>query len=194
MKFKIFKFKSVTSTNDVAINLIKEKQKISGCVHADKQTKGRGTHGKKWVSEKGNLFVSMFFPLDKNFPPFNEFATINSIIISNVIKKLCNDKKITLKFPYDIFLNKKKICVLLQELITLKERRFLIIGIGINIIKDPKIKEKYQSTSIFMETNTKPSVSKVVDLIISSYENFFIELSSYKYENYIKSAESLSLI
>ena len=194
MKFEIFKFKSVTSTNDVAINLIKEKQRISGCVHADKQTKGRGTYGKKWVSEKGNLFVSLFFPLDEGFPPFNEFSTINPIIISSVIKKFCNNKKISLKFPNDVFLNKKKICGLLQELITLKKRKFLVIGIGVNIISKPKIKNKYQSTSIFTETNNKPSITKVVDLIISSYENFFIELSSYKYENYIKKAEFLSLI
>ena len=47
MKFKIFKFKNVTSTNDVAINLIKRKKKESGYVCANMQTKGRGTYGKK---------------------------------------------------------------------------------------------------------------------------------------------------
>ena len=194
MKFEIFKFDSVTSTNDVAINLIKEKQKEFGCVYARIQTKGRGTRGRKWISDEGNLFVSLFFPLDEDFPPFNEFSTINPIIISSVIKKFSNNKKISLKFPNDVFLNEKKICGLLQELITLKKRKFLVIGIGVNIISKPKIKNKYQSTSIFTETNNKPSITKVVDLIISSYENFFIELSSYKYENYIKKAESLSLI
>ena len=30
MKFEILKFKSVTSTNDVAVNLIKEKKKLIG--------------------------------------------------------------------------------------------------------------------------------------------------------------------
>ena len=42
MRFEIFKFENVTSTNDVAINLIKEKQKEIGCVYADNQTKGSG--------------------------------------------------------------------------------------------------------------------------------------------------------
>ena len=67
MQFEIFKFKNVTSTNDVAINLIKEKKEESGCVYADRQTKGRGTHGRAWVSDEGNLFLSMFFPLKKNY-------------------------------------------------------------------------------------------------------------------------------
>ena len=62
MKFKIYKFDRVTSTNDMAINLIKEEKKESGCVCADSQTKGRGTHGRKWISDKGNLFISIFFP------------------------------------------------------------------------------------------------------------------------------------
>ena len=49
MKFEIFKFNSVTSTNDIAISLIKEKKKESGCIFAEVQTKGRGTHGKRWI-------------------------------------------------------------------------------------------------------------------------------------------------
>ena len=66
MEFEIIKFKNVTSTNDVAINLIKENNKITGCVYADTQTKGRGTYGKKWISENGNLFSSLFFPFIVN--------------------------------------------------------------------------------------------------------------------------------
>ena len=73
MKFEIFKFENVTSTNDVAINLIKEEQKKFGCVYANIQTKGRGTQGRKWISDKGNLFGSLFFPLKNSHPAFNEF-------------------------------------------------------------------------------------------------------------------------
>ena len=89
MQFEILKFKSVTSTNDVAINLIKEEQKEIGCVYANSQTKGRGTHGREWASDRGNLFGSIFFPLKDNYPPFNEFFTISPIIISDVIENFC---------------------------------------------------------------------------------------------------------
>jgi len=192
MKFKLFKFRSVTSTNDMAISLIKKK-KLFGCVHSKIQTKGRGTYGKKWISRKGNLFISLFFPIEKKLPPFNEFLTINTVIISDIIKKFCNKKKVRLKFPNDIFINKKKVCGVLQELITLKNKKFLIIGIGINIISNPKINNLYQSTNMYLETNKKLSIISIINLIVTSYENFFIELSSYKYENYKKKAESLLL-
>ena len=85
MRFKIYKYKVVTSTNDIAINLIKKKRKSSGCIYAETQTKGRGTHGKKWISKKGNLFSSIFFPLEKKFPPFYHFSIINSIIIIDIV-------------------------------------------------------------------------------------------------------------
>ena len=102
MKFEVFKFEKVTSTNDIAINLIKNKKKEVGCVHAKVQTKGRGTYGKRWVSKKGNFYGSIFFPLKKNYPPFNEFSIINQVIISSVIEKFCS-KIINWKASYMTF-------------------------------------------------------------------------------------------
>ena len=193
MKFEIFKFESVTSTNDIAINLIKEQQKETGWVYADTQTKGRGTHGKEWVSDKGNLFGSIFFPLKNNYPSFNEFSTINPIIISDVIEHFCEKKNINLKFPNDIFVNRKKICGILQEHIVLNSKKFLIIGIGVNIVSNPNVNNIYQTTNILLETQKKPKINEIIDLIISSYEKFFINLNSYNYEHIKKKADLMVL-
>ena len=193
MKFEIFKFENVTSTNDIAINLIKKEKKETGCVYAETQTKGRGTHGKEWISDKGNLFGSIFFPLKNNYPPFNEFATINPLIISDVIKHFCEMKNINLKFPNDIFVNGKKICGILQELVVSNSRKFLIIGIGVNIVSNPDINNQYQATNILLETQKKPKIKEIIDLIVSSYEKFFINLNSYNYEHFKKKADSMAL-
>ena len=193
MKFEIFKFDNVTSTNDVAINLIKEKNKEIGCVCADIQTKGRGTHGKNWISNKGNLFMSIFFDLKNNYPPFNEFSIINPLIISDAVKYFCENKKVSLKFPNDVFLNEKKICGILQELITFKKRKFLIIGIGMNIISHPKIYNYYKATDILLETKKKQDVKKIIDFILIAYKNFFKNLHIYNYETYKKKAELISI-
>ena len=189
MKFEIFKFGNATSTNDIAVNLIKEKHKNTGCVYAKKQTKGRGTHGKEWVSKEGNLFGSIFFPLKKNYPPFNEFSIINPVIISSVIEHFCERKNISFKWPNDVFVNGKKICGILQELITSNSKKFLVIGIGVNIVSNPNINTKYQTTNILSETKKKPSIKEIVNLIISSYEKFFINLHSYNYTDFKKKAE-----
>tara|TARA_B100001123_G_scaffold26860_1_gene28933 strand:+ start:466 stop:1053 length:588 start_codon:yes stop_codon:yes gene_type:complete len=193
MKFDIYKFKSVTSTNDVALNLIKDKKKNSGFVYTDIQTKGRGTKGKNWISIKGNLFCSLFFPLVKEYPTFDQFSIINPIIICDVIKKFCIDDRINLKFPNDIFLNGKKICGFLQEVINIENRKFLIVGIGLNIESNPNIYSEYKATNILLETKKKPAINEIVNLIISSYENFFSKLSIYNYEDFKKKANLMAL-
>jgi len=193
MKFKIFKFKNVTSTNDVAINLIRKKKSERGFVYAETQTKGRGSHGKKWISKKGNLFSSIFFPLKKNYPDFKEFSIINPVIVSETIKIFCEKKNISFKWPNDLFVNKKKICGILQEIITLESKKFLIIGIGINVLSNPDINVKYRTTNIFIETKKKPTIRKIIDQIIFSYEKFFFNLKSYNYNNFKKKADFMSL-
>ena len=192
MQFEILKFERVTSTNDVAINLIKEKKKETGCIYAGIQTKGRGTQGKKWVSEVGNLFGSIFFPLKNNYPSFSEFSMINPVIISEVIKKFCRKKKISFKWPNDILVNGKKICGILQEVITSNSKKFLIIGIGINIISNPVIKTNYKATNIFLETKEKPTSREIIELLTKSYENFFNELNIYNFINFKNKLELMS--
>ena len=193
MQFEIFKFEKVSSTNDVAINLIKVKKREIGFIYSDAQTKGRGTKGKEWVSETGNFFGSIFFPLKNNYPPFNEFSMINPVIISEVIKKFCKRRKISFKWPNDIFVSEKKICGILQEVITFNSMKFLIIGIGINIISNPGINASYEATNIFLETKKKPTTKEIINLLITSYENFFYELDTYNFINFKTKAELMSV-
>tara|TARA_B100000029_G_scaffold492282_1_gene553371 strand:+ start:406 stop:990 length:585 start_codon:yes stop_codon:yes gene_type:complete len=193
MKFEIFKLESVTSTNDVAISLIKKDKKNFGCVSANIQTKGRGTHGKEWISEKGNFFGSIFFPLKKNYPSFSEFSIISPIIVSEAIKHFCEKCSIKLKFPNDIFANGKKICGILQEVIVSGNQNFLITGIGLNIVSNPEIHDKYQATNILSQTKKIPKIEKIIDLIIASYLKFFTNLDSYNYMDFKKKADLMSL-
>jgi len=193
MKFEIYKFKEVTSTNDIAIDFIKKKKKLSGFIYTDKQTRGRGSKGKKWISEPGNLFSTLFFSLEENYPPFHEFTIINPIIVSDVIKNLCDIRKINFKFPNDILINKRKVCGLLQEVITFDDKKFLIIGIGINIVSNPDIKNNYEATNIFIETKTKFEIAEIIKLLVASYESFFTNINQYNYRSYKKKVDLMSI-
>jgi len=191
MRFKIYNYKVIKSTNDIAMKLIK-KNKNSGCVLAKNQTKGRGTRGKKWISKEGNLFTSIFFHLKKKYPPFNEFSIVNSLIVSNVIKNYCKKSSISLKFPNDILVNKKKICGILQEIITFRKKKFLIIGIGLNILSNPKLNDSYKATNIFAESRKKPTNIEVLKKIVFSYENFFKDLKNYNFGEHLKKSNSMA--
>ena len=60
MKIKLLRFKSVKSTNDLALKLAQKKNSRPTMIVSETQTHGRGTMGKKWISQKGNLFISIF--------------------------------------------------------------------------------------------------------------------------------------
>ena len=46
---------------------------------------------------------------------------------------------------------------------------------------------------ILLESKKKPKIKEIIDLIISSYEKFFIDLNLYNYESLKKKAESMVL-
>ena len=155
MKLKKYQFKKVKSTNDVAIKKIKSGIK-SGIVLTEIQTKGRGQYGKKWISLKGNLFVSFFNEINKTNLSINTITKINCLLVKKLLSTFTR-KKITFKKPNDLLLDKKKISGILQEVISLNKKKFLITGIGINIIKNPYIKN-YPATNL--QEVTKKSISK----------------------------------
>ena len=185
MKLKIFSYKKVKSTNTSAINLIKKKKFKRGIVHSILQTKGRGRYGRKWISLKGNFFLSIFFELNDKYPPLKEITNINVNIIISILKKMCNTKQLKFKKPNDIYINKKKVCGILQEIISIRNRNYLIVGIGINLINNPKL-YKYLSTNIFSETNINLNMSKIIKLIKFKYENLLNNINNKKFTKPLK--------
>mgnify|MGYP001243792384 CR=1 FL=1 len=169
MKLKKFNYQKVNSTNDIAIKKIK-KGINEGIIVAEEQMKGRGQFGKKWISFKGNLFLSIFFQI-RNKILFKKITDLNCSIIKKILTNITN-KKIIVKLPNDLLINKKKICGILQEIIMNNDKKFIIIGIGINLIRSPKIKN-YPTTNIYKETGKKINKSNLLKHIKLNYEKKF---------------------
>ena len=170
MIIKKFVYKKVNSTNDVAINLIKKKNIKLGLVISENQKKGRGQRGKKWLSYKGNFFVSIFFSLEKLNLSIKKLTKINVNLIVKLIS-IYWKKKIKLKYPNDILINKKKICGILQEIVQKNGIKYLIVGVGLNLIKSPNI-QGYPTTNLFELTGNKINVNKASKQLIIIYKNF----------------------
>ena len=165
MNFTKFFYKKVNSTNDLAIKKIKTGI-TQGIIVADYQKKGRGQHGKRWLSFKGNLFMTIFFKINKNIN-IKKITILNCKIIKKSLLKYIK-KKITIKTPNDLLINKKKICGILQELKFNNDEKFVVIGIGINLIKNPTIKN-YPTTNILKETGSKVKKYNLIKNIEKNY-------------------------
>ena len=165
MSFRKFFYKKVNSTNDLAIKKIKAGI-IKGIIIANYQKKGRGQQGKKWQSLKGNIFMTIFFKIKNNIN-IKKITILNCKIIKKVLFQYIK-KTITIKSPNDLLVNKKKICGILQEIKFNQEQKFIIIGIGINLVKNPIIKN-YPTTNILNETGFKVKKYNLIKNIEKNY-------------------------
>ena len=165
MSFRKFFYKKVNSTNDLAIKKIKAGI-IKGIIIANYQKKGRGQQGKKWQSLKGNIFMTIFFKIKNNIN-IKKITILNCKIIKKVLFQYIK-KAIIIKPPNDLLVNKKKICGILQEIKFNQEQKFIIIGIGINLVKNPIIKN-YPTTNILNETGFKVKKYNLIKNIEKNY-------------------------
>tara|TARA_B100000214_G_C23948846_1_gene619380 strand:- start:929 stop:1450 length:522 start_codon:yes stop_codon:yes gene_type:complete len=166
MKLKVYKYKKIKSTNDVALRKIKLGIN-QGVIITEKQTKGRGRHGNKWISMKGNLLMSIFFKIKKNIT-LNNLTFKNCQLVKKSIQNLTK-YKIQIKKPNDLLINKSKICGILQEISFFNEKKFLIVGIGLNLEKSPYIKN-YQTNHLKSYTNNKINKLSIFKKIKKLYE------------------------
>ena len=161
MRFKKFRFKKVKSTNNTAIRIIKNSNFKFGMVTADSQSRGKGQYGKKWISYKGNIFISFFHELKNINISLSTLSKVHCLLVKKTLKKYYK-KEIIFKKPNDLLINKKKISGILQEIISISENKFLIVGIGVNLIKSPEIKN-------YPTTNLSELVNKPINKI--KFEN-----------------------
>ena len=168
MKIKKFEYKIVNSTNNTALRLIKRTNCQFGMVTAISQKLGKGQYGKKWISYKGNLFASFFLKIQNQNLNFEKITQLNCELIRKLLSRFYK-KKITIKPPNDLLINGKKICGILQESIIKDEKQYLIIGVGINLIKSPYIKG-YPTTNLFELIKKKIDKNKFQNKLKSIFE------------------------
>jgi BirA family biotin operon repressor/biotin-[acetyl-CoA-carboxylase] ligase len=144
-------------------------------VCARDQTSGRGQRGNSWESEPNeNLTFSFFLKLDGL--SINQQFSLNyfvSLAILDFLEMfLPENEKLELKWPNDVYYNKKKICGILIE--NQVKETFVsnsVIGIGININQIQFVTER--ATSIALETKQNYVVEEALGLIVRSLNKYF---------------------
>ena len=68
-------------------------------------------------------------------------------------------------------IDKKKICGILQEKIEKSKKVYLIVVIGLNLIKNPNI-VNYPATNLFKITNQKINRKKFINELKITFEKF----------------------
>ena len=170
---KIFEFDQVSSTFDVAKQLMSTHEK--GVVIAKSQTCGKGKGERKFVSNDGGLYFTIFYKNLYFNPSFALKSVINAgLSVYDVLVSLGFDAK--LKWPNDVLINGKKVCGILSETLICGDKTDFMCGVGINVNSTCFNEFNDIATSLFLQNGKKVDINQFAKTVIQKVsQNLFDE-------------------
>ena len=131
---EIISYKKLDSTNDAAYALAEKGVKEGAVVLAEEQARGKGRHGRTWVSPpKGGIYMSCILRPRMAPNKIPQITLIAAVSVARAIREACGIAAI-IKWPNDILIDGKKVCGILTEMKAEQDEiSFLVLGIGINV-------------------------------------------------------------
>lgn len=131
---------TVTSTNDVAKEMLNEHPSQLTLVATNKQTAGRGRSGKSFYSELdyGLYFTLAFQPNNHKLEDIPLYTILAATVLVQVLEKYV-DEPLAIKWVNDIFYQGRKISGILSEMVTnpaTTSSPGVVVGIGVNFAGD----------------------------------------------------------
>ena len=114
---ELYIFKEVMSTNTVAKFLAENDVKNGSVVLSEKQSNAKGRLGKHWESPLGGIWLSLILnpKVDHSKIPIITLAT--GVVVIKTLERI-GIENAEIKWPNDVMINGKKVCVILTEEIT----------------------------------------------------------------------------
>lgn len=173
---EIFFYDTVVSTNAVASE-IAAKTLEGAVVLADTQSKGRGRLGRVWLSPPGvSIYMSIILKPDIKPMDATLITVMSSVACATALRKVTG-LNVTIKWPNDLIIQKKKLCGILTELKTERNKIiFAVAGIGINVNTD--INEfpedmKHLATSLKNETGIVYSRTEIAAETLNEMDRWY---------------------
>lgn len=198
---KILYYKSITSTNFLAKQLLKNETNnlLEGTVLiAEEQTAGRGRLGRNWHSPAGGIWFTIILFPDMEPAYVSSITLMSAVVLVNSLKTLYKFKP-QIKWPNDIVFNGQKIAGILTEMsVRMDKINYVLVGIGINAnLQTDKFPAEIRDQSISLtEILQKPiSRTQLLQLVLENFEKYYHILQknqiSFILEEWKKNTETL---
>jgi len=170
---EIIRFEKVSSTNVVAIELIKSGNIKEGTVVTSQfQDSGRGQTGNKWESEPGKnlLFTIILFPtMIKPELQFDLSRVVSLGVFDTLSKKISG---VSIKWPNDIYVKSDKIAgILIENSILGNSITNSIAGIGLNVNQDVFRSDAPNPVSLKIITGNEYDITEILKELCENIES-----------------------
>lgn len=170
----LFRFDETGSTNEVARALADDGAARHGAVIlASYQQTGRGQEQTEWESEKGkNILCSIL--LEPHFLTPERQIYLNlalSLAVCDGVRKHTG-KRVSIKWPNDIYIEKKKVAgILIENSWQNNALRLCIAGIGFNVNQDEFIYP--QATSLKLQEHKENDLMEVFNELMGCVNEYY---------------------
>jgi BirA family biotin operon repressor/biotin-[acetyl-CoA-carboxylase] ligase len=130
----VHSYKTVGSTNEVAKRLAESGAAEGALVISERQTRGRGRHGRSWHSPAGlGLYFTLILRPQVNIEKMPALSLVAALSIGRVLDKYAGHQA-QIKWPNDCLLLGRKTAGILVELSAENDNvSYAVLGIGINL-------------------------------------------------------------
>ena len=191
----IFIKDSTESTNDNAKEHLKTQKNLFSIHLAEQQISGRGRNNRKWVSPHGkNIYLSLGW---KSRLLHSQLEGLSLAVATSLVSSLkeFTSSDLKIKWPNDLFINKKKISGILIETTDSENGLDVVIGIGINVHMDESEgSEIDQSWGNLEESPRKLDRNEIIVSIISEMYELFKEYPNSGFKKYHHVFETYNLL
>jgi BirA family biotin operon repressor/biotin-[acetyl-CoA-carboxylase] ligase len=121
-----------TSTNALASLLASQGARHGLVVVAEKQTKGRGRHGREWISPEGGIWMTAILRPPLSLTPLDGLPLVGALAVCLALNKKC-DIRPKVRWPNDVVLDHLKLAgVLVEAKIAGNAPEYALLGLGLN--------------------------------------------------------------
>jgi len=156
-------FDTIDSTQNQALKMADDPKNNGALIIAAKQTEGKGRSGRKWVSPKGGIWLSIILHPEFDISITTLFPIASALALSNALEKTFKISP-ELKWPNDLTIKGKKVAGILVDA-SLESNRIenMVLGVGINFDVDIKqIEKTLKGTSNFYGVASLSDLKKKV--------------------------------
>lgn len=168
---EILKYKSVSSTNTILLDLSKKNAKSWTVVWTSEQTDGRGYTGNRWISEPDkNIAVSVLIKCELKYPELIYFNQWVCNVLYEVLTGYSDN--VFVKWPNDIILKNKKVGGVLIETHKANNELNIVTGIGLNV-NQINFKSFPNASSLAIQTAREYNLEEILADLLTKMEKTY---------------------
>ena len=173
---RLLYFNELESTMDEAARLAEEGADEGTVVIAERQWAGRGRQGRSWVSQPGNLLLSILFRPTMEQLPF--ITLIGGVAAARGVRKTTGLAP-RIKWPNDLMLDGRKAAgILAESAIGGDAVCYAILGLGVNVALDVSEADEISSIATSVNAAAGHEVEREVLLrqLLLELDDLYIQL------------------